>query len=108
MGAGLPVGRRIASLQSFKFGGQDRVPEKRLGDQKSSRGPGPLGEVKVRRHTYHLKDGIFGTVALTRDHTSAPNQTSSQIVNNVPIEIGHHKHIKLVRILHQLRNKKWA
>lgn len=56
--------------------------------------------------THRLKDCIFCTIALTRDHTSSPNQASSQIVNNVPIEIGHHEHIKLVRILHQLEDER--
>lgn len=40
--------------------------------------------------THRLKDCVLCTVALTRDHTSSPNQASSQIVDNVPIEIGHH------------------
>ena len=53
--------------------------------------------------THRLKHCVLCTVALTRDHTSSPNQAGSQIVNNVPIEIGHHQHVKLVRILHQLR-----
>lgn len=55
--------------------------------------------------TYRLKDRILCAIALTRDHTSSPNQAGSQIVNNVPVEIGHHQHIKLVRILHQLGGK---
>lgn len=58
--------------------------------------------------THRLKNCILCTVALTRDHTSSPNQASSQIVNNVAIEIGHHKHIKLVGILHQLWSEIWA
>lgn len=58
--------------------------------------------------THRLKDCVLCTVALTGDHTSSPNQASSQIVDNVPIEIGHHQHIKLVRILYQLGGEMWA
>lgn len=52
--------------------------------------------------TNRFKHCIFGAVTLPWNYTSPTNQPSCQVINDVAIEIGHHKHIKLVWILYKL------
>lgn len=51
---------------------------------------------------HHLEHGVLGAVALAGHDAGAAHQPRGQIVHDVPVEVGHHQHVKLVGILHQL------
>lgn len=53
--------------------------------------------------THSLKHSILGTVAFTRNNSRSSNQPCCQVVNNVPIQVGHNQHVKLVRVLYELQ-----
>ena len=54
-------------------------------------------------YTYGLKDGnaVLADIA-TRSEPQSPHESGTQVTQNVPVEVRHHQHIKLGRLLDQL------
>lgn len=51
---------------------------------------------------HQLEHGVLGAVALARHDAGAAHQPRGQIVHDVPVQVGHHQHVELVGVLHQL------
>lgn len=56
-------------------------------------------------YAYRFKDSIGLTIIGSRYQTGAPHQTCTHVAYNVPVQIRHHHHIKLLRFGHQLRTE---
>ncbi|EZA57775.1 hypothetical protein X777_00877, partial [Ooceraea biroi] len=51
---------------------------------------------------YRFKDDAFSTVTGSCDHSGTTNQPRGKIIHDVPVQIRHHHHVKLVRIGYHL------
>ena len=55
--------------------------------------------------TYLFKDSYVGAEALSGHDPGTAHQPGGQVVNNVTVQVGHHHHIKLMRVGHQLKGE---
>ena len=54
--------------------------------------------------THSFKDGnTIGTNVPTGGESEPSHESCTQVTEDVPIEIGHHKNVKPGRVLHQLK-----
>lgn len=52
--------------------------------------------------THSFKDGIVVAVIGTRNEAGPSHQACTHVAHHVAIQVGHHHHIKLLRLRHQL------
>lgn len=53
--------------------------------------------------THSLKHSILCAVAFPRNNSCSSNQPCRQVIDDVTVKVGHHQHVKLVRVLDQLQ-----
>jgi len=59
-------------------------------------------KAKCGRRAHRLKDGTCSALIARGSETEAPDQASTHVTHNVPVKVGHHQHVKLGRVLHNL------
>lgn len=62
-----------------------------------------MTETKQSVGTHSLKHSVLRAVAFTGNNSCSSDQPCCQVINNVTIQVGHHQHVKLVRVLDQLQ-----
>lgn len=52
--------------------------------------------------THSFKDGIVLAVIGTRNEAGPSHQACTHVAHHVAVQVGHHHHVKLLRLRHQL------
>jgi len=58
--------------------------------------------------THGLEHGVIGAVAFPGNDSGSSHQAGRQVIDDVPVQVGHHQHVELVRVLDQLRGERRA
>lgn len=54
---------------------------------------------------YRFKDGVVPAIVGPGHQTRSSHQTSTHVAHHVPVQVGHHHHVELVRLGHQLQTQ---